>query len=156
VRRVLTALAVLAVIALAAAPAQAGKGHHHKHRPAGIQGVVLNSGCPGVCTEPPPAPALYTGSVTIDVRRAADGAPVASQATSDGHFRMRVKRGAYDVSATPPSLPPCEPTPETVCPLQAQGAAIIAPCVTGETQRVKVHRHRFTRVELQMRNHCIV
>jgi hypothetical protein len=153
---VLTALAVLAVMVLAAAPAAAGKRHHHKPKPAGVKGVVLSSGCPHVCTDPPPPPSLYTGAVAVDVRRPADGTLVASQAISDGHFRMRVKRGVYDVSATPPSLPPCEPTPQTVCPLEAQGAAIIAPCLTGETQRVKVRRHRFTRVELHVSSACIV
>lgn len=153
-RRVLTAIAVLGLIALAAAPAEAGK--RHQHKPSGVKGVVLDSSCPGACVQPPPPDPLYSGSVTIDVLRAADGAVVASQATSDGHFRMRVKRGAYDVRATPPSPPSCDPTPTTVCPLQAQGAAIIAPCLTGETQRVKVRRHRFTQVELHVTNVCIV
>ena len=155
-RRVLVALAVYAIVALVATPVAAGKGHHHKHKPTGVKGVVLNSTCPGACAEPPPPPTLYTGTVTINVLRASDGAVVASREINDGHFRIRVKRGTYDVSAIPPSPPPCQPIPQTVCPQQAQGAAINAPCVTGETKRVQVRPHRMPYVELQMRNVCIV
>ena len=154
-RRVGRTLTLLGLTALVAAPtAAAGTRHHHKHRPAGVKGVVLNSTCPGACAEPPPPSPLYTGSVTVTVRRARDGAVVANQATADGHFRMRVKRGRYEVSATPPGPPPCEPTP--VCPLPAQGAAIIAPCLTGDTQPAQVRRHHFTSIELHVRNVCIV
>jgi hypothetical protein len=156
VRRVGTALTLLGLIALVATPiAAAGKRHHHKHKSAGVKGVVLDGTCPGACAEPPPPSPLYTGSVTVTVRRATDGTVVASQATADGHFRMRVKRGSYEVSATPPGPTPCEPTPQTVCPLPAQGAAIIAPCLTGDTQPAQVRRHHFTRVELHLRNICI-
>jgi hypothetical protein len=165
--RALTTVAVLAIASLVAVPAEAGKRHQHKHKPTGVKGVVLNSTCPGACAEPPPPAPLYTGPVTVSVNRTTDGTAVASQATTDGHFRMRVKRGTYDVSAIPPNPtcepqpqqvcpPPCEPTPTTVCPLPAQGAAIIAPCLSGETQRIQVRRHRFTRVELHVRNVCIV
>jgi hypothetical protein len=152
----LTALAVLAVVGLVASPAEAGK--RHKHKPAGVKGAVLNSTCPGACAEPPPPPALYTGPVTVTVRRASDGALVASQEVSDGHFRMRVKRGQYDVSSVPPNPPTCQPQPGQVCPAETgtQSAAIIAPCMTGETKRVQVRRHRFTRVELHVQNVCIV
>jgi hypothetical protein len=166
---VLTALALTAALGVIAAPAMAGKSHHHKHKQAGVKGVVLDSSCPGACTEPPAPSPLYTGAVTVTVTRAADGVQVASRAVSDGHFRIRVKRGRYDVSAVPPNStcppqpepqhlcpPPCEPTPTTVCPLPADSRAIIAPCMTGETRRVKVRRHRFTRVELHVRNVCIV
>lgn len=142
------------VVGLLSPGAEAGK--RHKHKPAGVKGVVLSSTCAGPCAEPPPPPSIYTGTVTITVHRAGDGALVASQATGDGHFRLRVKRGQYDVSAIPPNPPPCEPTPNTVCPARSQSAAIIAPCLTGETQRVQVRRHRFTRVELHVQNACIV
>ncbi|HEY1237098.1 MAG TPA: hypothetical protein VGE91_02095 [Solirubrobacterales bacterium] len=166
-RRGITLLAV-GVVALLPAGAVAGKGHHHKHKPAGVKGVVLNSTCPGACTvEPPPAP-RYTGAVTVIVSRASDGVQVASQAVTDGHFRMRVKRGSYDVSSVPPNPPTCEPQPELVCPPPCEPqpgkvcplsggrpAAIIAPCLTGETKRVKVRRHRMSRVELHVRNVCV-
>ena len=155
-RRALTALAVLAVTGLVAAPAEAGKHHRHKHKPAGVKGVVLNSACAGACAEPPPPQSPYTGPITISVHRESDGSLVASQATSDGHFRLRVKRGSYDISAVPPSPQTCQPTPTTVCPLDAGSRAIIVPCLTGDTQRVQVRRHRFTRVELHVRNVCIV
>jgi hypothetical protein len=91
------------------------------------------------------------------VTRVSDSALVRSQAVSDGKFRLRVKRGVYDVSSVPPNPPTCEPTPETACPLAgAQPAAIIAPCLQGETKRVEVSRHRFTHVELHVSNSCIV
>jgi hypothetical protein len=153
VRRVLTALALLGAIALAAAPADAKK--RHSHKPAGVEGVVLNSTCAGACQEPPPPAPAYTGPVTVTVTRASDGQQVASQAISDGHFRMRVKRGLYDVSSVPPNPPTCQPTPETVCPANSQ-AAVIASCMQGETQRVQVRRHKFTHVELHVSNVCIV
>jgi hypothetical protein len=165
------ALLVVAVIALVPGSALAGKRHHHhKHKPAGVKGVVLDTTCPGACAVPPPPAPLYTGSVTVTVSRASNGAQVASQPATGGHFRIRVKRGTYDVRAVPPSLyPPCEPQPQQVCPPPCEPqpgracpldggrpAAIIAPCLTGDTQRVKVRRHRFTRVELHVRNTCIV
>lgn len=154
-RRGLTLLAVAAVVLLPAS-SSAGK-RHHKNKPVGVKGVVLNTTCPGACAEPPPPAPPYTGPVTVTVQRASDGVQVASQEITDGHFRMRVKRGAYDISSVPPNPPPCEPTPETVCPLAGdQPAVIIAPCMTGETQRIQVRRHHFTRVELHVRNVCIV
>jgi hypothetical protein len=153
-RRVVTALALLALIGVIAAPADAKKRHH---KPAGVKGVVLNSTCAGPCAEPSPPQPLYSGPVTVTVHRASDGALIASQAVTDGHFRMRVKRGQYDVSSVPPNPPSCVPTPETVCPASAgASAAIVAPCLMGETQRVQVRRHRFTRVELHVTNVCIV
>jgi hypothetical protein len=154
VRKLLTALVLVGAITLVVAPAEAKK--RHSHKPAGVEGVVLNSTCAGACTEPPPPAPTYTGPMTITVTRASDGQQVASQSISDGHFRMRVKRGLYDVSSVPPNPPTCQPTPETVCPLGAQNAAVIAPCMKGETQRVHVRRHRFTHVELHVSNVCIV
>jgi hypothetical protein len=150
-------LTIMAVALLALVPASAAAKRHHSHKPAGVTGEVLNSTCPGACAEPPPPQPLYTGPVTVTVTRVSDSVVVASQAISDGHFRMRVKRGLYDVSAVPPNPPTCQPTPETVCPLTgAQQAAVIAPCLEGETQRVQVRRHHFTHVELHVRNVCIV
>jgi hypothetical protein len=158
VRRVLIALAVLGLVAVVATPAEAGKRHHHKHKPAGVKGVLLNSTCPGPCAEPPPPPPVYTGPVTVTVRLASDGTLVSSQAISDGHFRIRVKRGTYDVSSVPPNPPSCEPQPGQVCPAAngTQTKEMIAPCLTGETKRVQVRRHRFTYIELHVQNVCIV
>ena len=150
-RRLLNALAVLVLVAVPAM-AEAKKRHHHV---AGVKGVVLNSTCPGACAEPPPPEPPYTGPVTVTVARAADGVVIASQAVSDGRFRLRVKRGSYDVSSVPPNPPTCEPTPQTVCPLRAS-PAVIAPCLQGETKRVQVRRHHFTHVELHVSNTCIV
>jgi len=150
-------LLIIAVIAIALVPASAAGKKRHSHKPAGVEGVVLNSTCPGPCAEPAPPAPTYTGAVTITVTRASDGQQVASQAISDGQFRIRLKRGLYDVSSVPPSPPTCEPTPETICPMYgAENKAIIAPCLTGETQRVQVRRHRFTHVELHVSNVCIV
>jgi hypothetical protein len=154
VRKVLTALALLGAVALVAAPADARK--RHSHKPAGVEGVVLNSTCPGACAEPPPPAPVYAGAVTITVARVSDGQQVASKAISDGHFKLRVKRGLYNVSSVPPNPPTCEPTPETVCPMSAQNAAVIAPCMQGETKRIQVRRHKFTHVELHVSNVCVV
>ena len=155
------------------APAEAGK--RHKHKPSGVEGVVLSSTCAGPCTEPPSQQQPYTGPLTVTVKRVRDGAQVAGQTVTDGRFRMRVRHGIYDVTAVPPNPtspclptaqttaqiicpPPCDPTPQTVCPLPAGSAptAIVAPCLTGETQRIGVRRHRFTRVELHVTNVCVV
>ena len=95
--------------------------------------------------------------MTITVTRVSDGQQVASQAISDGHFRLRLKKGAYNVSSVPPNPPTCNPTPETVCPLdQAQSPAIVRPCLQGETKQVQVRRHRFTHVDLHVSNVCVV
>ena len=154
-RKLLTALAMLGVVALVAAPADAKK--RHSHKPSGVEGVVLNSTCAGACAEPPPPEPAYTGPVTVTVQRVSDGQQVASQAISDGHFRMRLKRGSYDVSSVPPNPepPPCQPG--EMCPLaETQGAAIVQPCMQGETTRVQVRRHHFAHVELHVSNVCIV
>jgi hypothetical protein len=95
------AATMLAIAAIGLLPASAKGGKHHRHKPAGVKGVVLNSTCPGPCTEAPPPSAPYTGPVRVTVRRATDGILVASRDTSDGHFRIRVKRGLYDVSSVP-------------------------------------------------------
>jgi hypothetical protein len=155
-----------------AAPADAGK--RHKHKPSGVEGVVFSTTCAGPCTQPPPQPQPYTGPVTVTVTRVRDSAQVASQTVTDGRFRMRVRHGIYEVSAVPPNPvpcqptaqtmaqvicpPPCQPTPQTVCPLESASSptAIIAPCLTGDTQRVGVRRHRFTHVELHVTNVCVV
>jgi hypothetical protein len=149
-------LTLVAAMALVATPATAKKHRSHKH--AGVAGTVLNSTCAGACQEPSPPAPVYTGPVTITVQRASDGQQVASQAIDDGHFRIRLKRGLYDVSSVPPNPPACEPTRETVCPLasRAPGPAVIAPCLEGETRRVRVKRRHFTQVELHVRNVCIV
>jgi hypothetical protein len=145
---------LVGALALVAAPAGAKK---HSHKPAGVAGVVLNSTCAGACAQPPPPEPVYTGAVTITVARVSDGQQVASKAISDGHFRLKLKKGSYDVSSVPPNPPTCEPQPEQVCPLdQAQGAAIVRPCLQGETKRVQVRRHKFTHVELHVSNVCIV
>jgi hypothetical protein len=95
---------LVSVIALVPGSALAGKRHHHhhKHKPAGVKGVVLDSTCPGACAVPPPPAPLYAGSVTVTVSRASSGAQVASQAATNGHFRIRVKRGTYTSA-------PCRP-----------------------------------------------
>ncbi len=154
-RKLVTALALFAAVALVVAPADAKK--RHSHKPSGVKGVVLNSTCAGACAEPPAPEPAYTGPVTVTVQRAGDGQQVASQATGDGHFRIRLKRGLYDVSSVPPNPepPPCQPG--MMCPLEkAQSAAIVEPCLQGETQRVQVRRHRFAHVELHVSNVCIV
>jgi hypothetical protein len=155
VRRLLTALALLAVVALVAAPADAKK--RHSHKPAGIEGVVLNSTCPGACAEPPPPEPVYGGAVTITVQRVSDGQQVASQAIGDGQFRIRLTRGLYDVSSVPPNPQPPPCGPGELCPLaKPQSAAIVRPCLQGETKRVQVVRHRFAHIELHVSNVCIV
>jgi hypothetical protein len=147
---------MLAIAAIGVLPASAEGGKHHRHKPAGVKGVVLNSTCTGPCAEPPPQSPPYTGPVTVTVRRASDGTLIASRDTSDGQFRIRVKRGSYDVSAVPPNSPPCPP--QQVCPAHGGGqpAALIASCLSGETKRVQVRRHRFTYIELHVQNVCIV
>jgi hypothetical protein len=160
-RRLAVVVVAVGALALVVAPADAKK--RHSHKPAGVDGIVLNSTCAGACTtcmgactEPPPPAPTYTGPVTITVQRVSDGQQVASLAINDGHFRIRLKRGAYNVSSVPPNPPTCEPTPQTVCPLAAQSPSVIAPCMQGETQQVQVRRHRFTHVELHVGNTCIV
>jgi hypothetical protein len=155
VRRPLTALALLAMVAVIVAPADAKK--RHSHKPAGIEGVVLNSTCAGACAVPPPPEPVYTGDVTITVQRVSDGQQVASQAINDGQFRIRLRRGLYDVSSVPPNPQPPPCGPGQMCPLaEARSAAIVRPCLQGETKRVQVLRHHFTHVELHVSNVCIV
>jgi hypothetical protein len=89
--------------------------------------------------------------VAVNVNRPSDGALVASSTPTDGRFRFRLKRGLYDVSAIPPGPVPCPP--DHVCP--AESSVVVLPCEVGETKRVRVKRHRFTRVELRVRNICI-
>jgi len=153
-----TALAVLLAFGLVVGPAQASR-HHRAKKPSGVKGVVLDASCPGACAQPAPPEPVYTGSLTVQVARAGDGTVVASEAVSDGHFRLRVKPGTYDVSAVVPTTPPCQPQQGYACPLAVAGpepSVIVAPCVTGESQRVAIRHHRFTHLELHVRNSCIV
>jgi hypothetical protein len=141
----LAALVVaLTVVVVSAAPAGAQK---HR-RPAGIVGTVVNSTCFGPCAYPQPASHPYTGSgLTVEIRRAADGALVATRQPSDGHFRAKVKRGLYTVSAIIGEVTPT-PTPQS-------GAAVM-PCWQGDSKQVRVFRHRFSQVELQVTNACVL
>jgi len=144
-------------LAMALLPATADAEKHQSHKPSGVEGTVFNGTCPGACQAPPPPEPVYSGDVTITVARAGDGRVVASEGIADGHFKLRVKRGLYNVSSVPPSPPPCQPTPTIVCPVaQARSEALIAPCLRGETKQVKVRRHRFTQLDLQVSNSCIV
>jgi hypothetical protein len=148
-RRVALAGALFLVIALvvpAASPAAA-----KKRRPSGIAGTVVNSTCYGPCAYPQPESPPYTGSdVTVEIRRAADGALVASRQPTDGHFRAKVKRGLYTVTALVREVTPT-PTPAP------EGEAIMPPgCWQGESKQVQVLRHRFSPVELQVTNTCIL
>jgi hypothetical protein len=143
-------------LGIALVPATAGATKHHAQKHPGVRGVVFDATCPGACAVPPPPQPVYAGAVTVTVRRAGDGAIVASQAVSDGHFKLRVKRGSYDVSSVPPNPPTCDPRPGVVCSQDAGQAAIARPCLTGETKRVQLKRHRFTYVELHVTNVCIV
>jgi hypothetical protein len=159
-RRGVTAVIALLAIGLVVTSAQARK-HHRAKGPAGVKGVVLDATCYGPCAVPAPPQPVYTGAVTIEVRRPSDGAMVASQAISDGHFRIGLAPGSYQVASVPPNPTP-QPAPQPCppgefCPLagSAQPAAIIA-CMTGETQPVQIHRHRFAEVTLHVRNTCIV
>ena len=153
-RRVATALIVLGLIGALVAPAEAKKRHH---KPSGVKGVVLNATCYGACADPPPPDPVYTGPVTVTVQRVSDGATVASRTVSDGHFRIRLKRGSYEISSIPPNPPTCQPQAGQVCPLRGtESPAVVQPCLQGETKRVQVRRHRFTRVELHVTNVCIV
>jgi hypothetical protein len=148
-RRVALAVAVGLLIAALGAPATADAGK--RKRPSGIVGTVVNSTCYGPCVYPQPASPPYTGGgLTVEIRRAADGALVASRQPSDGHFRAKVKRGLYTVTALVTELTPT-PTP------QGSEAPMPPPsCWQGESKQVQVFRHRFSPVELQVTNACIV
>jgi hypothetical protein len=141
----LAALVVaLAIVVVSAAPAAAKK----QRRPSGIVGTVVNSTCYGPCAYPQPASPPYTGGgLTVEIRRAADGALVASRQPSDGHFRAKVKRGLYTVSAIISQVTPT-PTP--------QSGAAVTPCWQGDSKQVRVFRHRFSHVELQVTNACVL
>jgi hypothetical protein len=155
VRRAATAIALLVLAGCIAGTAGAAS-PQHKHTPkaSGIKGSVLDATCTTGDCRSPEAP--YTGSITVTVTRASDGVQVGSRPAADGRFRFRLKRGLYDVSAAAPAPPTCEPTPETVCPLEgSQPAVIVRPCVEGEAKRVRVHRHRMSRVELHVQNVCV-
>jgi hypothetical protein len=148
-------LIVLASLTLLVAGSAEAK---KRHKPSGVKGMVLDASCYGPCIEPPPPQPVYSGPVTVTLRRASDGAVVASREVSEGHFRFRLKRGLYDVSSVPPN-PPNPPIcpPGYVC-IQggSPSAVMIAPCLAGETKRVQVRRHRFSQVELRVTNVCIV
>src|SRR5436190_20341222 len=103
---VLVALLCLSLLVWAPA-ADAGKPKHKKR--SGVAGVVRNATCYGACAEPPPPQPVYTGTVTVTVARAGDGVQVVSAVVSDGHFRFRLKRGAYDLSSVPATPPSCQP-----------------------------------------------
>ena len=143
-------LLMLTAAALVCLPASAVAKKHHKHKPSGIDGVVLNTTCSGACAEPPPPAPPYTGSgLTVTVTRIADGAVVASSQPIEGRFRYRLARGHYQVSAAINELTP-QPS--------ASGPAVVMPphCWVGDSKEATVRRHRFAQVELRVGNVCIV
>jgi hypothetical protein len=139
---------IIAVAAIALVPASA-EAKKHRHKPAGIDGVVLNTTCNGACAEPPPPAPAYVGSgLTVSVTRIADGVTVATSQPTDGRFRYRLRRGQYQVSAAINEL-----TPQPM----ASGPNVMPPnCWTGDSRAATVRRHHFTYVELRVGNVCIV
>jgi hypothetical protein len=146
-RRAAVALSLLIIVALAI-PAASPAAKKKPKRPSGIVGTVVNSTCYGPCVYPQPVSPPYTGPVTVEIRRAASGALVATRQPTDGHFRAKVKRGLYTVTAQVSETSPPPPTP--------QSRSAVMPCWQGETKEVRVFRHRFSPVELQVTNACIV
>jgi hypothetical protein len=147
-RRAVLAGTLLLAIALSLPALSPAAAKHKPKRPSGIYGTVVNSTCYGPCVYPQPASPPYTGGgLVVEIRRAADGALVATRYPTDGTFRAKVKRGLYTVTALVG-----EPTP-TPTP---QGRAEVMPCWQGESKQVRVYRHRFSPVELHVTNTCIV
>jgi hypothetical protein len=144
-------LLIIAVTAIAIAPASAGAKKHHNHKPSGIDGVVLNTTCSGACAEPPPPAPAYIGSgLSVTVSRISDAVTVASSQPTDGRFRFRLPRGHYQVSAAINELAP-QPQPLSGTP------AVMPPnCWMGDSKEATVRRHKFTYVELRVGNVCIV
>ena len=155
-RKLLTAVALVGVLVFLAAPAGAKK--HHSHKPSGVAGTVFNSTCAGACAEPPPPEPVYTGAVTITVTRVSDGQQVASQAISDGHFRLRLKKGAYNVSSVPPNPPTCNPTAgnRSVRWTRRRAPRSFAPACRARRSRFRCAATSFTHVELHVSNVCVV
>jgi hypothetical protein len=150
-------VAGLSLVLVSPATGAAGK---KRKAPSGITGTVVNSSCRGPCVEPcnppcvyPPSTAPpYTGEgVKVEVRRAATGALVATRHPTDGRFRVKVKRGLYMVSAYLNGARP-NPTP--------RGEPMVYPppptCGQSDSEQVRVHRHRFSPVELQLTDVCIL
>jgi hypothetical protein len=158
VRRLLLSLLVAGLAASLVFPAATSAGKKRKP-PSGIAGTVLNATCPGPCIPPcelkrpciyPQAvPPPYTGNgVTVEVRRAG-GALVATRRPTDGRFRVKVKRGLYTVSAYLDQVsPPPRPEPVIYPPPPT--------CGQGDSERVRVFRHRFSSVQLQVADVCIL
>jgi hypothetical protein len=146
----LTLAVVIVAGSLLAGSADGKRGKRH----SGIDGTVVNSSCPGPCVYPPPPSPAYTGSgLTVTLRRVSNGDLIATLHPLDGHFRVRVGRGLYDVSAAVDAQP--QPTPQPGPVIQSR--VVMPPnCWQGDTQRVQVRRHHFTRVQLRVSNACVV
>jgi hypothetical protein len=142
-------LLMFAAVALVCFPASAAAKKHHKHKPSGIVGVVLNTTCSGACAEPPPPAPLYTGSgLTVTVTRIADATVMASSQPTAGYFRFRLKRGHFQVSAAINEfVAQSGPSPQIGIPPN---------CWMGDSKAATVRRHHFTYVELRVGNVCIV
>jgi len=152
-RAALSTFFLAAVFLMLAAPVSAG----HRHRGhSGIAGTVLYTSCTEACPQPLRTSPPYTGGgLTVTVQRVSDGALVASLAPADGTFRVRTRRGWFDVTASVASSNPCGPVvtaSRVICP-----AATMPVCgPSSDTARVRVRRHRFTRVELHVQDPCVL
>jgi hypothetical protein len=73
-----------------------------------------------------------------------------AETPTDGQFRFRAKPGLYDVSAT------VTQTERRLRRIQGRQSSMRGTCWQGDSERVQVRRHRFSRVELQLQNVCVV
>jgi len=94
-KRGLPLVAIAALVAAAVARADLGA--------TGIGGVVLNTTCPGPCTEPPAAPQPYDGDGLAVAIRTVPGrrliARIYPLAESGGRFAIATPPGKYVVRA---------------------------------------------------------
>lgn len=101
----------------------------------GIDGEVVDVTCYGPCMVPPPPPRPYVSEqLRVSMRRIASGELVRVVRPEDGRFRARLRRGRYRVRAYVPG----------------------DSCIEGDVKDVRVRRHEFSAVTLEVGNSCIL
>jgi hypothetical protein len=124
-------IVVLAAVCVVAAAVTAGA------EASVMKGRIIDMSCPGPCV-PEETGHPFAGTADVVVTRTSSGAVVRRLSVDGSTFKTAVRPGRYVVEVTP--YP--DETPNR--------------CWVGSSERVRAHKHKVARVQLTVRNDCLL